>query len=92
MAADVASRFTAVSGATEVDPLAGFSSRRARHFPYALQIVDEAGLVKEDDTRETLEARGLHLEYTTIAWNAVEMVIAIGLGVAAYQLWGLPWV
>ena len=42
--------------------------------------------MKEDDTRETLEARGLHLEYTTIAWNAVEMVIAIGLGIAAKSL------
>ena len=36
-----------------------------------------------DHTRETLEARGLRLEYATIAWNAVEMVIAIGLGIAA---------
>ncbi|MGB5379982.1 MAG: cation transporter [Acidimicrobiia bacterium] len=36
--------------------------------------------------REKLEARGLHLEYATIAWNAVEMVIAIGLGIAARSL------
>lgn len=33
--------------------------------------------------REALEARGLRLEYVTIVWNVVEMVIAIGLGVAA---------
>ncbi len=33
--------------------------------------------------REALEARGLRLEYATIVWNVVEMVIAIGLGVAA---------
>jgi divalent metal cation (Fe/Co/Zn/Cd) transporter len=39
--------------------------------------------VNEDRTREALEARGLRLEYATIVWNVVEMVIAIGLGVAA---------
>jgi len=42
--------------------------------------------VNEDDTREGLEAHGLRLEYATIAWNAVEMVIAIGLGIAARSL------
>jgi divalent metal cation (Fe/Co/Zn/Cd) transporter len=41
------------------------------------------GRVNEDRTREALEARGLRLEYATIVWNVVEMVIAIGLGVAA---------
>ena len=39
-----------------------------------------------DHTREALEARGLRLEYATIAWNGVEMVIAIGLGIAARSL------
>ncbi len=39
--------------------------------------------MNEDRTREALEARGLRLEYATIVWNVVEMVIAIGLGVAA---------
>jgi divalent metal cation (Fe/Co/Zn/Cd) transporter len=42
--------------------------------------------VDEDRTRETLETRGLRLEYATIAWNAVEMVVAIGLGVVARSL------
>ena len=39
-----------------------------------------------EHTRDTLEKRGLRLEYATIAWNAVEMVIAIGLGIAAHSL------
>ena len=34
-------------------------------------------------SRRRLERRGLRLEYTTIGWNAAEMVITIGLGVAA---------
>ena len=42
--------------------------------------------MKRDHTREKLEARGLRLEYATIAWNAAEMVIAIGLGIAARSL------
>ncbi len=42
--------------------------------------------MNDDHTRESLEARGLRLEYATIAWNAVEMVIAIGLGIAARSL------
>ena len=42
--------------------------------------------MNDDHTRDTLEKRGLHLEYATIAWNAVEMVIAIGLGIAAQSL------
>ena len=42
--------------------------------------------MNEDHRRETLEARGLRLEYATIAWNAVEMLIAIGLGIAARSL------
>ena len=33
-----------------------------------------------------LEARAMRLEYATIAWNAIEMVIAIGLGIAARSL------
>ena len=86
MAAGVASRFTALSGAAEVDPLAEFSSRQLRHSSYALQVANEVGQVEEDHTRETLERRGLQLEYATIAWNAVEMVIAIGLGLAARSL------
>ena len=39
--------------------------------------------MNKDHTRETLETRGLRLEYSTIAWNAIEMIAAIGLGVAA---------
>ena len=42
--------------------------------------------MNEDHRRETLEARGLRLEYATIAWNAVEMLIAVGLGIAARSL------
>lgn len=42
--------------------------------------------MNEDHTRKTLEKHGLRLEYATIAWNAVEMVIAIGLGIAARSL------
>jgi len=42
--------------------------------------------VNDDHTRDALEKRGLRLEYATIAWNAVEMVIAIGLGIAAQSL------
>jgi len=42
--------------------------------------------VNGDHPRQKLEARGLRLEYATIAWNAVEMVIAIGLGIAARSL------
>ena len=40
----------------------------------------------DNHTRDALEKRGLRLEYATIAWNAVEMVIAIGLGIAAHSL------
>jgi len=40
----------------------------------------------EDHPRDALEQRGLRLEYATIAWNAVEMVIAIGLGIGAQSL------
>lgn len=40
----------------------------------------------EHSTREALEARGLRLEYATIAWNTVEMVVSIGLGVAARSI------
>ena len=42
--------------------------------------------MSDDHTRDALEIRGLRLEYATIAWNAVEMVIAIGLGIAAQSL------
>ena len=42
--------------------------------------------MNEDHTRSALERRGLRLEYATIAWNAIEMVIAIGLGIAAKSL------
>jgi len=42
--------------------------------------------MNENRTRKELERRGLRLEYATIAWNAVEMVIAIGLGIAARSL------
>ena len=40
----------------------------------------------EVDRRGILERRGLRLEYITIAWNVVEMVVSIGLGVAARSL------
>lgn len=39
-----------------------------------------------DEEHGRLLQRGLRLEYATIAWNAVEMVIAIGLGLAARSL------
>lgn len=42
--------------------------------------------MSDKDTRIALERRGLYLEYATIAWNAIEMVIAIGLGIAAKSL------
>jgi len=37
-------------------------------------------------TQEELEIRGLRLEYATIVWNAVEMFVSIGLGIAARSL------
>jgi divalent metal cation (Fe/Co/Zn/Cd) transporter len=37
-------------------------------------------------TREELEKRGLHLEYITIGWNTIEMVISLALGIAARSL------
>ncbi len=37
-------------------------------------------------TIAALERRGLRLEYATIGWNGIEMLIAIGLGVAARSL------
>jgi divalent metal cation (Fe/Co/Zn/Cd) transporter len=42
--------------------------------------------VNDEHTPGALERRGLRLEYATIAWNGVEMVIAIGLGIAARSL------
>ena len=36
--------------------------------------------------KDRLERRGLRLEYATIGWNAVEMFISIGLGLAARSL------
>ncbi len=36
--------------------------------------------------RERLETRGLRLEYGTIGWNAIEMVVSLGLGLAARSL------
>ena len=42
--------------------------------------------MNDTPTRDALEKRDLHLEYATIAWNAIEMVIAIGLGIAAQSL------
>ena len=41
-------------------------------------------LMSETETR--VEAQALRLEYLTIAWNAVEMLISIGLGIAARSL------
>ena len=40
----------------------------------------------ERRTQEELERRGLRLEYATIVWNAVEMLVSIGLGIAARSL------
>ncbi len=40
----------------------------------------------EVDRRGSLERRGLRLEYITIAWNVVEMVVSISLGLAARSL------
>lgn len=37
----------------------------------------------DDINTVRLERRGLRLEYATIGWNAVEMTVSIGLGVAA---------
>jgi divalent metal cation (Fe/Co/Zn/Cd) transporter len=37
-------------------------------------------------TQVELETRGLRLEYATIMWNVVEMVVSIGLGIAARSL------
>lgn len=38
------------------------------------------------DSQQHLETRAVHLEYATIGWNAIELVIAIGLGIAARSL------
>ncbi len=43
-------------------------------------------MVDQHDDKPALERRALRLEYATIAWNAVEMVVAIGLGIAARSL------
>jgi divalent metal cation (Fe/Co/Zn/Cd) transporter len=40
----------------------------------------------DHQTREELEKRGLHLEYITIGWNTIEMVISLALGIAARSL------
>lgn len=40
----------------------------------------------KDQTQGELEARGLRLEYATIVWNAIEMFVSIGLGVASRSL------
>jgi len=37
-------------------------------------------------SKERLETRAMRLEYATIGWNGVEMIIAIGLGIAARSL------
>ncbi|MEN8114809.1 MAG: cation transporter [Actinomycetota bacterium] len=44
------------------------------------------GTIDDHHTKERLEHRGLRLEYATIGWNAAEMLISIGLGVAARSL------
>lgn len=38
------------------------------------------------DLKDRLEAQAMRLEYATIGWNVVEMVISIGLGIAARSL------
>ncbi|MDX2343159.1 MAG: cation transporter [Acidimicrobiia bacterium] len=38
------------------------------------------------EEKTQLESQAMRLEYATIAWNAFEMVIAIGLGIAARSL------
>ncbi|MEN8234646.1 MAG: cation transporter [Actinomycetota bacterium] len=40
----------------------------------------------DQHTKARLERRGLRLEYATIGWNAAEMIISIGLGIAARSL------
>lgn len=42
--------------------------------------------LSDGDQRAVLERRGLRLEYATIGWNAIEMVVSIGLGIAAGSL------
>jgi divalent metal cation (Fe/Co/Zn/Cd) transporter len=42
--------------------------------------------VDKDPDREELEARALRLEYITIAWNTIEMLVSLGLGIAARSL------
>jgi divalent metal cation (Fe/Co/Zn/Cd) transporter len=37
-------------------------------------------------TQEELETRGLRLEYATIVWNVIEMLVSISLGIAARSL------
>jgi divalent metal cation (Fe/Co/Zn/Cd) transporter len=54
--------------------------------PYAPDVTKGAGAVSDEHTRRALEGHGLRLEYATIAWNVVEMVITIGLGVAARSI------
>ena len=37
-------------------------------------------------TKQILERRAMRLEYATIGWNGTEMLISIGLGIAARSL------
>ncbi len=39
-----------------------------------------------DDVHESLLQRGRNLQYATIAWNAMEVFVTIGLGIAAKSL------
>jgi divalent metal cation (Fe/Co/Zn/Cd) transporter len=53
---------------------------------YPRTVIEQGVWVDKDRTREEFETRGLRLEYATIAWNAIEMVVSIGLGIAARSL------
>ena len=53
---------------------------------YPQSVVDQELGVDNRQTQQELETRGLRLEYITIVWNAVEMFVSIGLGIASRSL------
>jgi divalent metal cation (Fe/Co/Zn/Cd) transporter len=53
---------------------------------YPRSVVDQELGVDNRQTQQELETRGLRLEYITIVWNAVEMFVSIGLGIASRSL------
>jgi divalent metal cation (Fe/Co/Zn/Cd) transporter len=62
------------------------SAEHAGGEAYSRIVIEEGVRVDSGRTREELESRGLRLEYATIVWNAIEMVVSIGLGIAARSL------